>query len=96
MGTVQHYRRGQQSFALYIGPDLYDSLEDLDLVGRLVRTAEYVFVLSQTDVNPSLRIAVLEKPALDEPCADAGVLTGNLSTAAVADLLDGFRIEQSP
>ncbi len=95
MGEVTTYADGKRSIKVYSGPDLYDSLEDLDLTADVVRTDEFEFELSSTLLQPELLIAVMDEEQFDEPCDSHGVLTRHVERAQMLELLAGLELHPS-
>lgn len=92
MGEVVTYRSGTRTIQLYSGPDLYDSLEDLDLTSERVTTTSRSFALSSTRLAPELLIAVLQDKRLEEPCDNVGVLTRHVPRATMVEVLERLQV----
>lgn len=87
MGQVATYRDGNRSIQLFSGPDLYDTLEDLDLTAERVTTDDYEFTMSSTVLQPELLIAVMDEAGLKEPCDSVGVLTRHVDRGMMLEIL---------
>lgn len=93
MGEVVTYRRDSEVIQAYSGPDLYDRLEDLDLVAKPVQTERYLFSVSTTTLAPELSIAVLDEKHLEgATCTDAGVVTRHVPREEVPGVLESFTV----
>ncbi len=92
MGTVETFSHGDKVVKAFSGVDVIDLLEDLDLVSRPVRAGGKNYTLYRTDAAPTLLIAMLQDPRLEEPCDVVAVETVNLGVGETMTVLAGLEV----
>ena len=92
MGTLKIYRNGVRQIQVFSGPDVYDKLDDVDLVPRQLEAGGRSFQMWTTKVDPALLVAQLQDDRLRPPCNNIGVLTRHVPAATFEQLLAHLRV----
>lgn len=96
MGELRIYRDGRRQIQVFSGPDVYDKLDDMDLVSRRVSVRGRTFELWTTTIDRTLLVAQLVDDRLQEPCDNVGVLTRHVPRPAFLRLLRDLRLASDP
>ena len=94
MGELKIYRHGTQQIQVFSGPDVYDKLDDMDLVSRRVSVEGRPFEVWTTTIDRTLLVAQLEDDRLQAPCDNVGVLTRHVPRARFMGLLRDLRVAE--
>jgi len=92
MGSLTVYRKGLRQIQVFSGPNVYDKLDDVDLVPRQVEAGGRSFQMWTTKVDPALLVAQLQDDRLRPPCDNIGVLTRHVPTSTFKQLLADLRV----
>jgi hypothetical protein len=95
MGELLVYNNGKRQLQVFSGPDLFGSLDDIDLTAVRVTAGGHDFDLWSTAIFPDLKIAVLQDGRLKEPCTNVGLLTKNIAKPDVIKLLADLQVGTS-
>jgi len=87
MGQLKIYRDGRRQVQVFSGPDVYDKLDDMDLVPRRISLDGRTFEMWTTAVDRSLLVAQLDDDRPEAPCDNVGVLTRHVPLATFKQLL---------
>jgi hypothetical protein len=96
MGELKIYRSGRSQIQVFSGPDVYDKLDDMDLVSRRVSVRGRTFELWTTTIDRNLLVAQLVDDRLRQPCDNVGVLTRHVPRATFMGLLRDLRLAPGP
>lgn len=96
MGELKIYLDGRRQIQVFSGPDVYDKLDDMDLVSRRVSVGGRTFELWTTTIDRTLLVAQLVDDRLQEPCDNVGVLTRHVPRATFMGLLRDLRLAPGP
>ena len=92
MGELKIYRDGPRQIQVFSGPDVYDKLDDMDLVSRRVSVDGRTFELWTTTIDRNLLVAQLVDDRLRQPCDNVGVLTRHVPRSTFLRLLRDLRL----